>query len=449
MSLWTAGSIAAATDGTLIGSAHTPVDGVSIDTRTLAKGDLFIALQGPNHDAHDYAENAVKSGASVLLVNRALPVEAVQVVVSDTHRAMEALGMARRAEMTGFVLGITGSVGKTGTKELAAAGFAQLGRTHATQGNLNNHFGVPLTLARMPRDTEFAVIEMGMSAPGEIRDLTRQVRPDAALITWISAAHSAFFANTEEIARAKAEIFEGLPPAGIAAVPADNPFCGLLASLAGQADVRRFGYAEEAEFAVVFDQLEGTNARYRVNGQAAQLALSGQQWGGSIAGLLACLPKDLDAQRFLAGMATVEPLKGRGKLFRIPASGGGTAVLIDESYNASPAAVEAALTLLATAPTQGRRVAVLGDMLELDQQEEEHAQIGRFIANSSVDRVHVSGTYGEATLSQVNPTQRGESAPDPEALYTKLAQSVQDGDIWLIKGSLGSKIHMIVDKLLP
>ena len=412
MSLWTAGSIAAATDGTLIGSAHTPVDGVSIDTRTLAKGDLFIALQGPNHDAHDYAENAVKSGASVLLVNRALPVEAVQVVVSDTHRAMEALGMARRAEMTGFVLGITGSVGKTGTKELAAAGFAQLGRTHATQGNLNNHFGVPLTLARMPRDTEFAVIEMGMSAPGEIRDLTRQVRPDAALITWISAAHSAFFANTEEIARAKAEIFEGLPPAGIAAVPADNPFCGLLASLAGQADVRRFGYAKEAEFGVVFDQLEGTNARYRVNGLAAQLALSGQQWGGSIAGLLACLPKDLDAQR-------------------------------------SPAAVEAALTLLATAPTQGRRVAVLGDMLELDQPEEEHAQIGHFIANSSIDRVHVSGTYGEATLSQVNPTQRGESAPDPEALYTKLAQSVQDGDIWLIKGSLGSKIHMIVDKLLP
>ena len=232
MSLWTAEEIATATSGQLVGKAKTAVEGVAIDTRTIVPDDLFIALRGPNHDAHDFAAKAVEAGASVLLVDRELDLPVAQVIVSDTTKALEALGSARRNEIVGFVLGITGSVGKTGTKELAAAGFSALGKTHATQGNLNNHFGVPLTLARMPRDTEFAVIEMGMSAPGEIRALTKQVRPHVALITWISAAHSAFFDSTEQIARAKAEIFEGLPADGLAILPADNEHAPLLRELA-------------------------------------------------------------------------------------------------------------------------------------------------------------------------------------------------------------------------
>lgn len=449
MSLWTARDIVAATGGTLIGPAETAANGVSIDTRKINEDDLFIALRGPNHDAHDFAAKAVESGASVLLVDRAMDLGITQVVVADTHRAMEALGMARRRDIKGFVLGITGSVGKTGTKELAAAGFAQLGKTHATEGNLNNHFGVPLTLARMPRDTEFAVIEMGMSAPGEIRDLTRQVQPDAALITWISAAHSAFFASTEDIARAKGEIFDGLRPGAVAAIPADNPFCPLLESLASGAEIRRFGKTADAHVQVSFTGLKDTRSCYQIGGLTVELALSGEQWGGSAAALLACLPSGLDAQAFLSGMGSVEPLKGRGKLFRIPAQGGGSAILIDESYNASPAAVEAALNLLVAMPTQGRRIAVLGDMLELDQPESEHEAIGRFIADTSIDCVHVSGSFGDHVLKAVKYRQRGVSAPDPDTLYTKLAQSVHDGDIWLIKGSLGSKIHMIVNELVP
>lgn len=448
MSLWTAEEIAKATGGTLEGEASRPVEGVSIDTRTIAQNDLFIALRGPNHDAHDFAGKAVESGASVLLVDRKLDLAATQVIVPDTTKAMEDLGQARRSEISGFVLGITGSVGKTGTKELAAAGFRTLGKTHATQGNLNNHFGVPLTLARMPRDTEFAVIEMGMSAPGEIRDLTRQVRPDAALITWISAAHSAFFDSTEQIARAKAEIFEGLSKDGLAIIPHDNEHAALLRDLARGHALRSFGFGPKADVRVLASEPTETHFRYTVNGRPVELALAGEQWGGSAAGLLAALPEGLDRARFLGGMGQVEPLKGRGKRFEIASADGGTAVLIDESYNASPAAVEAALKLLVATPTQGRRIALLGDMLELDHPEQEHEAIGRLIADLPIDCVHVSGSFGEHTLKTVNSRQRGLSAPEPQSLYTEVAQSVHAGDIWLVKGSLGSKVHTIVDTLV-
>lgn len=448
MSLWTAEEIAKATGGTLEGEASRPVEGVSIDTRTIAQNYLFIALRGPNHDAHDFAGKAVESGASVLLVDRKLDLAATQVIVPDTTKAMEDLGQARRSEISGFVLGITGSVGKTGTKELAAAGFRILGKTHATQGNLNNHFGVPLTLARMPRDTEFAVIEMGMSAPGEIRDLTRQVRPDAALITWISAAHSAFFDSTEQIARAKAEIFEGLSKDGQAIIPHDNEHAALLRDLAQGHALRSFGFGPEADVRVLGSEPTETHFRYTVDGLPVELALAGEQWGGSAAGLLAALPEGLDRARFLGGMGQVEPLKGRGKRFEIASADGGTAVLIDESYNASPAAVEAALKLLVATPTQGRRIALLGDMLELDHPEQEHEAIGRLIADLPIDCVHVSGSFGEHTLKTVNSRQRGLSAPEPQSLYTEVAQSVHAGDIWLVKGSLGSKVHTIVDTLV-
>ena len=447
LSLWTAGEIAAATGGALHGDAATAVEGVSIDTRTIAKDDLFVALKGPNHDAHDFADAAVEAGASVLLVDRVLDVAAAQVVVSDTAKGMEALGMARRDEISGFVLGITGSVGKTGTKELAAAGFKACGKTHATQGNLNNHFGVPLTLARMPRDTEFAVIEMGMSAPGEIRDLTRQVRPDAALITWISPAHSAFFDSTEQIAEAKAEIFESLKPGGVAAIPADNAYCDLLASRAAGGTIKRFGYSDGAEPKVTYEGATATGWAYRIDGQGFELALAGQQWGGSAAALLAVLPASVDKNAFLKALKSVEPLKGRGKRFPLR-SAEGPAWLIDESYNASPAAMAAALRLLCETPTEGRRVAILGDMLELDHPEDEHAKIGALIAEMPIDLVHVSGNFGEATLSTTKPSQRGQSAPDPESLYTQIAQAIHAGDIWLVKGSLGSKVHKIVDKLI-
>ncbi len=450
MNLWTAEDIANATGGTLLGAPETSVQGVSIDTRSIAPSDLFIALRGPNHDAHDFAAKAVESGASVVLVERELPdLAAAQVIVSDTTTALEDLGQARRAEFSGFVLGITGSVGKTGTKELAAAGFSALGKAHATQGNLNNHYGVPLTLARMPRDTEFAVIEMGMSAPGEIRDLTRQVRPDAALITWISAAHSAFFDSTEQIALAKAEIFEGLTPGGVAVIPHDNEYSPLLTRLTKDAVVRSFGYDAGADVRVAFKGIRSTRFCYTVDGLALELALAGEQWGGSAAALLAALPEDADRAAFLTAISRVEPLKGRGKRFEITASEGGKATLIDESYNASPAAMEAALKLLVATPTQGRRIAVLGDMLELDDPSGEHEAIGAFISKLPIDRVHVSGSFGEHTLKTVNSDQRGVSAMEPESLYTKLAPSVHAGDIWLIKGSLGSKVHTIVDKLVP
>ena len=380
MSLWTAEAVARATQGRLLNAETAgPINGVSIDTRGLVPGDLFIALRGPHHDAHDFARAAAEAGAAALLVDRPVEVWTPQIVVPDTGAALEALAHHRRWEATqAFVLGITGSVGKTGTKELAAAGFATLGRTHATIGNLNNHYGVPLTLARMPVDTRFAVIEMGMSAPGEIRALTRLVRPDAALITWVSAAHSAFFNSTVEIADAKAEIVEGLSAAdgaenanarGLAVLPADNPYFERLKEHAMRfaSQVRSFGSQEGADLRLSTDSRNGT--RY-INGIPVRLQLAGDQWYAALAALLAVLPAlqatEAQTAAFIDGASTVTPLKGRGLKLNISGIDGGGALLIDESYNASPASMEAALKLLAETPPAGRRVAVLGDMLELD-----------------------------------------------------------------------------------
>ncbi len=467
MSLWTVGDIAKATEGALHGDAAsnpaTPVTGVSIDTRSLVPGDLFIALRGPNNDAHDFAGAAVSAGAAALLVERPLDLRTPQIIVKDTTAALAAMGRDRRAAAKdAFVLGITGSVGKTGTKELAAAGFAALGSTHATEGNLNNHFGVPLTLARMPVDTRFAVIEMGMSAPGEIRALSRMVRPHAALITWVSAAHSAFFNGTEEIADAKAEIFEGLNTEGgsaaehqgLAVLPADNPYFDRLlqAALRHAETVRTFGTNETADLCLSTDTGDGAR---RINGTPVSLQLAGDQWNSALAGLLAVLPAvglhdpEADTARFIAAAGAVEPLRGRGQTLSLPGIDGGAAQLIDESYNASPAAMEAALRLLVQTPTAGRRVAVLGDMLELDDPATEHARIGRLIAAMPIDVVHVCGAYADTVLAEVEPGQRGLSAPKALDLFTGIAQSIHGGDTWLVKGSLGSEVHLLVDKLTP
>ena len=240
----------------------------------------------------------MEAGAAALLVERPLDLSTPQIIVKDTTAALDAMGRDRRAAAKdAFVLGITGSVGKTGTKELAAAGFSALGPTHATRGNLNNHFGVPLTLARMPVDTRFAVIEMGMSAPGEIRALSRMVRPHAALITWVSAAHSAFFNGTEEIADAKAEIFEGLNTEdgstaereGLAVLPADNPYFDRLLQAAQHhaGTVRTFGTDQTADLRLSTDAGDGAR---RINGTPVHLQLAGDQWYSALAGLLAVLP---------------------------------------------------------------------------------------------------------------------------------------------------------------
>ena len=467
MSLWTVGDIARATQGTLHGDAAsnpaTSVTGVSIDTRSLVPGDLFIALRGPNNDAHDFAGTAVEAGAAALLVERPLDLSTPQIIVKDTTAALDAMGRDRRAAAKdAFVLGITGSVGKTGTKELAAAGFSALGPTHATRGNLNNHFGVPLTLARMPVDTRFAVIEMGMSAPGEIRALSRMVRPHAALITWVSAAHSAFFNGTEEIADAKAEIFEGLNTEdgstaereGLAVLPADNPYFDRLLQAAQHhaGTVRTFGADQTADLRLSTDAGDGAR---RINGTPVHLQLAGDQWYSALAGLLAVLPAaglrdpDADTAAFITAAGAVEPLRGRGQTLSLPGIDGGAAQLIDESYNASPAAMEAALRLLVQTPTAGRRIAVLGDMLELDDPATEHARIGRLIAAMPIDVVHVCGAYADTVLAEVEPGQRGLSAPKALDLYTGIAQSIHGGDTWLVKGSLGSEVHLLVDKLTP
>lgn len=467
MSLWTVADIARATQGALhhdtASVGATPVTGVSIDTRSLVPGDLFVALRGPNNDAHEFAGAAAAAGAAALLVERPLDLSTPQVIVKDTTAALEALGRDRRAAAKdAFVLGITGSVGKTGTKQLAAAGFAALGPTHATRGNLNNHYGVPLTLARMPVHTRFAVIEMGMSAAGEIRALSRMVRPDAALITWVSAAHSAFFNGTEEIADAKAEIFEGLntedgstaEPKGLAVLPVDNPYFDRLLAAAQRhaSTVRSFGTDETADLRLSTDAEDGSRA---INGTRVNLQLAADQWYSALAGLLAVLPaaglRDpaADTAAFIAAAGAVEPLRGRGQTLSLPGIDGGAARLIDESYNASPAAMEAALRLLVQTPTTGRRIAVLGDMLELDDPATEHARIGRLIAAMPIDVVHVCGAYADTVLAEVKPGQRGLSAPKALDLFTGIAQSIHGGDTWLVKGSLGSEVHLLVDKLTP
>ena len=436
------------------------VSGVSIDSRTLEKGDLFVALKGPNRDAQAFVANALANGAAGALVAEPpanLNTDAPLLVVKDTQVALEKLGAASRERCEARRIAVTGSVGKTGTKEALKLVLGEQAPTHASVGSYNNLWGVPLTLARMPRDTIYAVFEIGMNHPGELGPLSRQVKPQVAIVTTIEAVHLEFFASVAEIADAKAEIFEGMGTGGVAILNRDNPHFARLAKKAEAAGLARivgFGADREADARLIDCSLHATCSAVSatIGGQRLDycIAVPGRHWViNSLAVLAAVQAVGADVGNAAAAFARMTPPKGRGQRHRIEIVGGAFD-LIDESYNASPVAMRAALAVLgrATVRDGGRRIAVLGDMRELGAQAPLlHAGLATDIAENNVDLVFCCGPNMAHLHAALPAARRGAHAADSAALLPLVMRAVAPGDVVLVKGSLGSRMAPIVEAL--
>ncbi len=466
MTLWTATEAAKATGGRATGDWA--ATGVSIDTRTLAPGDLFVALSAAR-DGHEFVAQALAQGAAAAMVARlpeGLPADAPLLVVDDVQRGLEALGRAARARMTGRVIAVTGSVGKTSTKEMLRAVLGSQGRTHAAEASYNNHWGVPLTLARMPADTRFAVIEIGMNAPGEIAPLSRMARPHIAIVTTVAAAHLAAFDDLGGIAREKAAIYQGLEPDGTAIYHTDIDTAPILRA-AARAHARRvigFGRARGAHHRLLSVDLHerATVARARAwrSPLLYKIATPGRHFAmNGLAVLATVAALGLDRAVAIADLARWTPPEGRGTRQHLVldlADDHMSIDLIDDAFNANPASMEAALDVLAAARprddvgrvARGRRIAILGDMLELGAREAAlHAALADLPAMQAVDEVHCIGLRMRALWDALPEEKRGRRAETAEALAAEAHRLIDAGDVVLVKGSKGSRVSVIADAL--
>jgi len=450
--LWTSQDAASATGGKSQGAAWM-ASGVSIDSRTVAKGDLFVALAGPNHDGHDHVASALKTGAVAALVHKASTDQPL-LIVGDSLEGLRKLGAASRSRTQAKIIGVTGSVGKTGTKEMLKLALCDEDATHASVGSFNNHWGVPLSLARMPAASKFGVFELGMNHAGEITPLTALVRPDIAIVTTVEAVHLEFFASTEQIAEAKAEIFTGVTEGGTAVLPRDNPYYQLLRQRAEQAGIRKFrsfgthaeadarllDYAVTADKTLVFAMIGGQSLSYSIG-------VAGRPWAiNSLAVLLAAEAAGVALDRAAAALQKMAPPKGRGERRDLP-WGDGQITLIDESYNASPVSVRAALGTLGSVepPKGGRRIAVLGDMLELGEAGPGlHRGLADAVAENRIDLLFTAGPLMEGLSRAVDASHRGAHAMDSAQLAPMVADALRSGDVVMIKGSAGSRMGRIV-----
>jgi len=450
--LWTSDEILAATGGSLSGSSFA-ASGVSIDTRTLEPGDLFVALAGVR-DGHEFAQTALDRGAAGVLATQ--PVSAPAVMVGDTLGALERLAEAARIRARQVRRGaVTGSVGKTSVTQAIRAGLLRAGRGHSSVKSYNNHIGVPLTLARMPRDTERAVFEIGMNHADEITPLVRMVQPHAVVITTVAQAHIQNFVDGEAgVARAKAEIFDGLQSGGTAVLNADNPWFDYLADAAKARGAAVLAFGSDPSCAAQLTGLSlepgGAQVEARLHGApiAFSLRQSGHHWGlMSLAALLMMESLGVAQADAVAALADFQPLEGRGAERRV-ALAGGAFTLIDESYNANPVSVAAALRTLGLRQTAGRRIAVLTDMLELGPQSAAyHAGLAAEIEAADVDLVFCAGPMMKCLWRALPPTRQGAYAESAEALEPLLTRAIEPGDLVMVKGSRDSKAKALFDAL--
>lgn len=458
LALWTAEEAAKACQGTLTGSRNWGATSISIDSRTLQPGALFIALKDAR-DGHGFVQHAFAQGAAAALVSRVpegLPETASLLIVPDTQRALEDLGRARRLATDARIIAVTGSVGKTTTKEALKKLLSEQGMTHASAASLNNHWGTPLTLARMPVDTKFGVIEIGMNHAGEIRSLVPMARPHVAIVTTVAAVHLENFASVEGIADAKAEIFEGLLPGGAAIINADLPYTQRLKAHASRLGARivTFGESGEADFRLLAAQahvdfteclalLHNRRLRFRVGIPGAHMALNAM---GTLAAIEAA---GADPIKAASAMTSLTPVQGRGVREVIRAAFG-SFTLIDESYNANPLSMRAAIALLGRAPrgAGGRRIAVLGDMLELGPTAPQlHAGLSHALQSEGADLVFLAGPLMRHLWDALDSRQRGLYGATVDEIAHSLAGELRPGDVVMVKGSNGSRMIRAVEAL--
>jgi UDP-N-acetylmuramoyl-tripeptide--D-alanyl-D-alanine ligase len=453
MSLWTAQEIAEAVGGTR--SADFEVNHVAFDSREIGPGDLFVAMKGEATDGHLFLEKAYGAGAAGAIVSQSI--DRPHVRVEDTTRALNDLGRASRARSEARICGVTGSVGKTGTKEalFAALDRSAPGKAHRSVKSYNNHTGVPLSLARMPREARFGVFEMGMNHAGELAALTRLVRPHVAIVTAIAPAHREFFASEEEIADAKGEIFQGLEPGGTAIIPFDSPHRDRLIAAATPyaTHILTFGLGEGADIRardVVPAQNGGTMLTAVLPDAELTFTISqpGEHWVSNalaVLGAVEVLGGDLAA----AGLALADMpgLKGRGERHRISIDGG-EALLIDESYNANPASMRATLKSLAQQKVEGRRIAVLGSMRELGAGSDDfHAGLAEPIEAACVDYAILVGEEMKALAKALGQKVNMTHVPDARSAIQPLRDAIRPGDAILVKGSNSIGLAALVEEL--
>jgi len=457
--LWTRADVLAATGGEAQGGDWTAV-GVSIDSRSVAAGDLFVALPGPNFDGHDFVAAALQAGAAAALCQRrpsGVAEDARLVLVPDSLEGLAALGRFARARSEATCLAVTGSVGKTSTKEMLRHVLSAQGPTFAAAASYNNHWGVPLTLARLPLDARYAVFEIGMNHAGEIRPLTKMVRPLVALVTTIAPAHVEYFPDgLAGIADAKAEIFEGLLPGGHAVINLDAPMADRLIDRATAAGARvvTFGRGDVATVRLLELSLHATCSavKARIGRETIDycISLPGEHMAMNSLGVLAAVrAAGADPVRAARAMAGLKALKGRGLRQRI-AVAGGSFELIDDSYNANPTSMRAAFAVLAQAApeTGGRRIAILGDMRELGAESLAlHRSLAKPILAGGVDLVFCCGPQMRALYDCLPADRQGLWAPDSQSLAPLVAEALRPGDVVLVKGSLGSRMARVLERL--
>ena len=459
--LWTESELVAALGAPPSASLKDRVGGVSIDSRTMEPGDLFVAIRGDTHDGHDHVARAFEAGASAAIVSveraPALAPLGPVFAVADTLKAMERLAIASRARSPAKIVAVTGSVGKTSVKEMLRVMLSACGETHASAASYNNHWGVPLTLARMSATAAFAVIEIGMNHAGEITPLVRMARPHAALVTTIAPVHIEYLGSLEAIADAKAEIFSGLEAGGTAIINRDAPQAERLMNAAASrhARVLTFGAGEgaDARLLELTETEAGSQVHARVFSRELRFDLGApgvHMAQNAVGALLAADALGADVAACARALAGFEPQKGRGARFAIRAAGGGVVTIIDESYNANPASMRAALALLGAARPgpNGRRIAVIGDMLELGTEGAAmHAALAPELAANRVDLVFGAGALTRALYEAAPVAVRGAWAPQSSELTPEVAGALRAGDIVMVKGSNGSRMGPLVAAL--
>ena len=459
--LWTSGAMAQAMRASIQGALPEAVTGLSIDSRTIAPGEAYFAIRGEVHDGHDFVTAALKAGAALAVIDAAqrekFPSDAPLLVVKDALAGLVDLAHAARARLTAQVIAVTGSVGKTSTKEALRRVLGAQGPTHASAASFNNHWGVPLSLARCPATVRFAIFEIGMNHAGEIEPLVKMVRPQVAVITTVEPVHLEFFAGIEAIADAKAEIFEGVEPGGAVVLNRDNSQFARLQRRAEQlgisrivsfgadakSDARLIDLALHAACSAVHAKILGQEVTYKLGMPGRHMAMN------SLAVLAAASLAGADLALAALSLSQIEPATGRG-VRRMLELANGEATLIDESYNANPASMAAALNVLGQAAVgpHGRRIAVLGDMLELGSTSPAlHRGLNEAIRANRIDLVYCCGPLMRNLWDALSTGKRGGYADSAAGLEAQVIAAIRAGDAIMVKGSLGSKMKTIVNAL--
>lgn len=457
--IWTAPEAEAATGGKAGGVWA--ATGLSIDTRTVQPGDLFIALKGDRMDGHDYAADALAKGAAAVMVSRipaGLKPDAPMLLVDNTFTALQGLGRFSRHRSGAKVIAVTGSVGKTGTKEMLARVFGALGQTHASKGSFNNHWGVPFSLAAMHAGCDYGIFEIGMNHAGEIAPLARMVQPDVAIITTVEPVHLENFKSVEAIADAKAEIFEGLSHGGTAVINRDNPHYARLLAAAKTRGLKTLSFGENQDADARLDECllasNGSRIRATVMGEdiSFTLLIPGKHIAmNALSVLLAVKAVKGDLKKALTALETLQPVQGRGNRESLDLGDPANPVtLIDESYNASPVAMRAAFKVLALIDPGrgGRRIAILGDMLELGADAPRlHAELAMPLQAANVSLVYTCGPLMKNLHDALPPQNRGDHRDNSRDLAQIVPDVLVPGDVVMVKGSHGSRMDVVVEAM--